>query len=65
MKFVIKVKGEIVEYNGEVYRKIIEKEATRNITEAKAIKRKFLKLYPDNEIETKECFNGIWRVINL
>ena len=65
MKFVIKVKGGIVEYNGESFREIIDKEAARTVTEAKQIKKRFLKKYNECDIEVKECFNGKWKVIAL
>lgn len=65
MKFVIKAKGKFVEYNGEVYREIIDKEAVNTLSEAKAVMRKFLKKYSEYEIEAKECFDGKWKVIAL
>lgn len=65
MKFIIKVKGGIVEYNGEPFREIIDKEAVRTVTEAKQIKKRFLKKYHGCDIEVKECFNGKWKVIAL
>lgn len=65
MKFVIKVKGRIVDYNGEPYREIIDKEVVRTITEVKRVKKRFLKNYPENVIEIKEFFNGTWRVVAL
>lgn len=65
MKFVIKVKGRIVDYNGEPYREIIDKEVVRTITEVKRVKKRFLKNYPENVIEIKEFFNGTWRIIAL
>ena len=65
MKFVIKVKGGIVEYNGELFRETKDKEAARTVTEAKQIKKRFLKKYNECDIEVKECFNGKWKVIAL
>ncbi|MGL5621765.1 hypothetical protein [Cetobacterium sp.] len=65
MKFVIKVKGGIVDYNGEPYREIIDKEVVRTITEVKRVKKRFLKNYPEYVIEVKEFFNGTWRVVAL
>lgn len=65
MKFVIKVKGGIVEYKGEPFREIIDKEAARTVTEARQVKKRFLKKYNECDIEVKECFNGKWKVIAL
>ena len=65
MKFVIKVKAGIIEYNGEPYREILDKEVVRTIDEARQVLKRFQKKYPENEIETKEFSDCKWKPVKL
>lgn len=65
MKFVISVRDGFVEYEGNQYIKVLEKEKVTSLKDLKKLNKKFKEIYPGKEILILEFYSGKWREIQM
>ncbi len=64
-KYIVSVVNGTMEYDNKIYKKIIEKVAVPNLSEAQRFKEMYSERYPDFVIEVKKKYHEGWKIIQI
>lgn len=64
-KYIVSVVNGTMEYDNKTYKKVIEKVAVPNLSEAQRFKEMYSQRYPDFVIEVKKKYREGWKIIQI